>query len=292
MDGAVVLVTGATSGLGLATAIGVARRGATVRFTARSRDRALQAKAAITDAAPGSDVDFLLADMSRLDDVRALADQFIAHHDHLDVLVHNAGALTGRYTVTDEGTEVTVATQLVAPFLLTGLLLERLRAAIPSRVIQVSSEGCTPRGSTSPPSRWARTSTTAPWPMPRSSGLSWCSCTSGSPPRRHGRGVQCHASRLGPYPRDPQWAAGLRQGMGPILRTPDQGADTAVWLASAPEAATATGRFWLDRRPRGSTRSRGPPEWGRLRRGRADLWAWCAARCHWDGIDRRLTPSR
>ncbi len=77
MAGAVVLITGATSGLGLATAIGVARRGATVRFTARNRDRAVQARAAIADAVPGSDVDFLLADMSQLDEVRALADQLL-----------------------------------------------------------------------------------------------------------------------------------------------------------------------------------------------------------------------
>ena len=76
MDGKIVLVTGATSGLGLATAMGVARLGATVRFVARSSERAERAREAIVHAAPGSDVDFLLADMGRLDEVRALAEVF------------------------------------------------------------------------------------------------------------------------------------------------------------------------------------------------------------------------
>ncbi len=294
MDGVVVLVTGATSGLGLATAIGVARRGATVRFTARNQDRALQARAAITDAAPGSDVDFLLADMSRLDDVRALADQFVAHHDHLDVLVHNAGALTGRYTVTDEGTEVTVATQLVAPFLLTGLLLERLRAAIPSRVIQVSSGGMY--------TQRFDLATLEMGPDEYDGTVAYAKVKRAQLVLMHewvrrldGTGVVYNAMH-------PGWAdtPGIRSGlpgfakvMGPILRTPDQGADTAVWLASAPEAATATGRFWLDRRPRWEHKV----PWTHLSgdafaAAGADLWAWCAARCDWDGVDGLLTPSR
>ena len=129
------------AGFGLATAIGVARLGATVRFVARTRDRAHQAVPTIVEAVPGADVDFHLADMGEFDQVREMAAEFSSDHDRLDVLVHNAGALSKEYTVTAAGTELTVASQLVAPFLLSGLLLPRLGAALPSRVIQVSSGG-------------------------------------------------------------------------------------------------------------------------------------------------------
>ncbi len=286
MAGAVVLITGATSGLGLATAIGVARRGATVRFTARNRDRAVQARAAIADAVPGSDVDFLLADMSQLDEVRALADQFLADHDRLDVLVHNAGALTRRYTVTDEGTEITVATQLVGPFLLTGLLLKRLGAAVPSQVIQVSSGGMYTQRfdlDTLEMGPDGYDGTVAYAKVKRAQLVlmhEWVR-------RLEGTGVVFHAMH-------PGWAdtPGIRSGlpgfakvMGPILRTPDQGADTAVWLAAAPEAATTSGRFWLDRRPRWEHKV----PWTHLSEDAfaaagTDLWAWCAVRCGWDGL--------
>ena len=293
MDGKVVLVTGATSGLGLATAVGVARLGATVRFLARNGERAERARTTIAEAAPGSDVDFLLADMSRLDDVHAVADAFASGHDRLDVLVHNAGALTRRYTVTDDGTEVTVATQLVAPFLLSGLLLDRLRAAVPSRVIQVSSGGMyTQRfdlGSLEMgPEDYDGTVAYAKVKRAQLVLMhEWVR-------RLDGAGVVFHAMH-------PGWAdtPGIRSGlpgfakvMGPVLRTPEQGADTAVWLAAAPEAALTDGLFWLDRRPRWEHKV----PWTRLDEAAfvqagTDLWEWCAKRSGWDGLPAGLSPS-
>ncbi len=136
-----MLVTGATSGIGLATAKGVARLGAGVVLTARGHDRAERAVAAVLRAAPAAEVSYLLADMGEFDQVRGLAEEFLAAHDRLDVLVHNAGALTRPAHGTGSGTELTVASQVAGPFLLTGLLLPALRAGRPSRVIQVSSGG-------------------------------------------------------------------------------------------------------------------------------------------------------
>ncbi len=293
MHGRVVLVTGATSGLGLATAVGVARLGATVRFVARSRGRAEQARATISRSVPGSDVDFLLADMSRLDEVRAAADAFASSHDRLDVLVHNAGALTRRYTATDGGTELTVATQLVAPFLLSGLLLDRLRAAVPSRVIQVSSGGMYTQRfdlATLEMGPDGYDGTVAYAKVKRAQLVlmhEWVR-------RLDGAGLVFHAMH-------PGWAdtPGIRSGlpgfarvMEPVLRTPDEGADTAVWLAAAPEAVLANGHFWLDRRPRWEHKV----PWTRLdeasfvQAGR-DLWQWCAERSGWDGLPAALSPS-
>jgi NAD(P)-dependent dehydrogenase (short-subunit alcohol dehydrogenase family) len=288
MEGRVVLVTGATSGLGLATAVGVGRLGATVRFVARSRERAARAVAVIEAAVPGVDIDYLVADMSRLDEVRSLADRFGAEHGRLDVLVHNAGALTRQFTTNGAGIEVTAATQLVAPFLLTGLLLEPLRAAVPSRVIQVSSGGMyTQRFDLGALEAVGDgyDGTVAYARVKRAQLVlmhEWVR-------RLDTSGVLFHAMH-------PGWAdtPGIRSGlpgfataMGPLLRTPEQGADTAVWLASAPVSAISNGRFWLDRRARWEHKV----PWTRLSgdefvRAGSALWSWCAERSGWDGAPR------
>jgi NAD(P)-dependent dehydrogenase (short-subunit alcohol dehydrogenase family) len=286
MAGKVVLVTGATSGLGLATAIGLARLGAAVRFVARNPERAEQARATMLAAVPESDIEFLLADMSRLDQVRSLAESFIAGHDRLDVLIHNAGALTKEYTVTDEGTEVTVATQLVAPFLLSGLLLDRLRATVPSRIIQVSSGGMYTQKfdlATLEMAPGEYDGTVAYARVKRAQLVlmhEWAR-------RLAGTGVMVHAMHPGwadtPGIRDS--LPGFARVMGPVLRTPEQGADTAVWLAAAPGPGLVTAEFWLDRRPRWEHKL----PWTRLDepafvRAGAELWAWCATRAGWDGL--------
>jgi NAD(P)-dependent dehydrogenase (short-subunit alcohol dehydrogenase family) len=294
LDGRVVLVTGATSGLGLATAEGVARLGATVRFVARDGERAEKARATIARAAPGVDVGYLLADMSRLDEVRAVADEFASAHDRLDVLVHNAGALSREYAVTGEGTEVTVVTQLVAPFLLTGLLLERLRAAVPSRVIQVSSGGMY--------TQRFDLATLEMGPDDYDGTVAYARVKRAQLVLMHewvrrldGAGVVFHAMH-------PGWAdtPGIRSGlpgfakvMGPALRSAEQGADTAVWLAAAPQAVLADGQFWLDRRRRWEHKV----PWTRLDEASfvaagSDLWAWCAERSGWDGLPPLLSPSQ
>ena len=285
-EGVVALVTGATSGLGLATAIGLARLGATVRFTARSPERAERARATVVEAVPGSDVEFLLADMSRLDQVRSLAEAFLATNGRLDVLVHNAGALTREYTATDAGSEVTVVTQLVAPFLLSGLLLDELKATAPSRIIQVSSGGMYTQRfdlATLEMGPGEYDGTVAYARVKRAQLVlmhEWVRRLAGS-------GVTVHAMH-------PGWAdtPGIRNGLpgfakavGPVLRTPEQGADTVVWLAAASEPALVSGRFWLDRRPRWEHKV----PWTRLDepdfvQAGAALWAWCADRAGWNGL--------
>jgi NAD(P)-dependent dehydrogenase (short-subunit alcohol dehydrogenase family) len=284
MEGAVVLVTGATSGLGLASAIGVAGRGATVVFVARNQGRAERAREEIVDAVPGADVTYLLADMGEMDQVGDAAAAFLADHERLDVLVHNAGALSPEYTTTGAGTELTVASQVVAPFLLTGLLLPALRAAVPSRVIQVSSGGMY--------TQRLDLATLEMGPSDYDGTVAYARAKRAQLVLLHewvrrydGAGISFHAMH-------PGWAdtPGIRSGlpgfakvMGPLLRSPEQGADTVVWLAAAPEAGTSTGGFWLDRRPRWEHKV----PWTRLdradfERAGSELWAWCAERAGWD----------
>jgi dehydrogenase/reductase SDR family protein 12 len=283
LAGKVVLVTGATSGLGLATVIGQARLGATVRFVARDKKKAETAVGMIGEASPGIDVGYLLADMGELEQVRAVADKFVSDHGRLDVLVHNAGALSRQYSTNNAGTEVTVASQLVAPFLLTGLLLKQLQAARPSRVIQVSSGGMyTQRfdltGLEMEPGSYDGTVAYAKVKRAQLVLMhEWV--------RRFGStGIAFHAMH-------PGWAdtPGIRSGlpgfskvMGPILRSAASGADTAVWLSAAPQAVETNGKFWLDRRPRWEHKV----PWTHLaddefRQAGSDLWGFCAALSGW-----------
>jgi len=285
LDGRRVLVTGGTSGLGLAAATGLARAGAEVVLTARGHDRAEQAVARVVASAPGATVSYLLADMGEFDQVRALADDFLAAHDRLDVLVHNAGALTATRTLTGSGLELTVASQVAAPYLLTGLLLDALGAGAPSRVLQVSSGGMyTQKFDLATlemgPDDYDGTVAYARAKRAQLVLLhEWVRRTEGS-------GVAFHAMHPGwaDTPGVQDALPGFAKVMGPVLRTPEQGADTIVWLAAAPEAVESTGGFWLDRRPRWENKV----PWTRLSDAEfvdagAELWAWCAERTGWDG---------
>jgi hypothetical protein len=141
LDGRTILITGATSGIGYAAAVALARRGAAVHFLARDRGRAERARRGIATASGSTSISYGLADLEDLDAVRVFARQFCATHDRLDVLIHNAGAIHPGFRTDTAGTELTIVGQVVAPFLLTRMLMPALLAAAPSRVIAVSSGG-------------------------------------------------------------------------------------------------------------------------------------------------------
>ncbi len=139
MKGKICLVTGATSGIGLATALGLAQRGATVVVAARDPERAAAAVARIADETGNASVGSLLADLSVQADVRRLAQEYADSYPRLDVLINSAGAFFHQHQQSVDGIEMTLALNLLAPFLLTKLLLPRLRTSAPARIINVSS---------------------------------------------------------------------------------------------------------------------------------------------------------
>jgi NAD(P)-dependent dehydrogenase (short-subunit alcohol dehydrogenase family) len=141
MDGKVVLLTGATSGLGLAAAEGFARLGATIWLPVRSEQRGERACAQIVARSPDSDVRVGLCDLSDLESVRRFAKRLGGETGRLDVLVNNAGTLTSERTLSVDGIELTFATNVLGPFLLTNLLLPLLEKSAPARIINVSSGG-------------------------------------------------------------------------------------------------------------------------------------------------------
>lgn len=134
-----MLLTGASSGIGKATALELARQGAELTIVCRTEPKAKQAQKQISAASGNSAVEALAADLSILDEVRKLAQEFSDTHSQLNVLINNAGSAFPEYAETADGLERTMAVNYFAPFLLTNLLLPLLERGAPSRVVNVSS---------------------------------------------------------------------------------------------------------------------------------------------------------
>ena len=145
LQGRVMLVTGATSGLGLVTTEQLAKCGATVILLGRDEAKTVRVRDEIASRTGNDMLTTVVADMGDLAAVRLAATEVLARHDRLDALVHNAGALSATRQVSPQGTELTVASQVVGPFLLTSLLLPLLQStaqgSAPTRVLTMSSGG-------------------------------------------------------------------------------------------------------------------------------------------------------
>ena len=296
LDGKVAIVTGATSGLGRAAAESIATLGGHVCIVGRDPERTERARSEIS-AAAGSAVEADLADLSSLAETAAFAARFAEHHDRLDVLVLNAGALTHAYTVTGEGNELTLATHVLSPFLLTRALRPLLEASAPSRVIVVASGGMY----TEP----LDVAALDPEPAAYDGTKTYARCKRAQVVLAEEWTRELLDTGITVNAMHPGWAdtPGLRTALpgfsrvvGPLLRTPEEGADTIVWLAAAPDAADLSGLFFLDRRARAKhrlRRTRRPDE----AREAARLWRLCTERTAPFSADagriRRLTrPAR
>ncbi|MDQ6816591.1 MAG: SDR family NAD(P)-dependent oxidoreductase [Actinomycetota bacterium] len=248
MPGKVVLVTGATSGLGTATAEGFARLGAQVWLLVRDLERGERVRAELLSRTGNHELHVGVCDLSELRSVRRFVGRFSAQVDRLDVLVNNAGVLTGERELSRDGIELTLATNVVGPFLLTKLLLGMLERSAPSRVINVSSGGMyagridlddlqAARGKFRGAAAYARAKRaqvilTEQWAA-----------------RLQGMGVVVQAMHPGwvDTPGLADALPGFRRALRGLLRTPEQGADTIVWLGSAREPLEHPGSFWHDR---------------------------------------------
>ena len=251
MGGKVALVTGGTSGIGKATAMALAAMGADVIVVGRDRERGERATEEIR-AQTGAKVDLALADLSSQAEVRALAEEFRRRYDRLDVLVNNAGLVQSTRTETVDGLESTFAINHLAPFLLTNLLLDMLKESAPSRVVTVSSEA----------ERWGNIDlddlqskkSYRGFPVYGMTKLANIMFTYELAERLKGTGVTATCmhpgavnTRFGTSNRGPMTL--LFRAFKPFMRTPDQGADTVIWLASSPEVEGLSGRYYSDRKP-------------------------------------------
>lgn len=248
--GRTVLVTGANSGLGYAIAVGLLQAGAAVRLLVRSEDKGRDTAARLHDEVGPGDIEWFVADMTDLDRVREVATEIATANPALHAVVHNAGAMFDERKETAGGIERTVALHVVGPQVLTAGLLDTLEAGS-GRVVWMSSGGMYTEplsvarlqspGRYRPSVAYARAKR-AQVVLARE----WQS--------RVGRlrDVTFHSMHPG-WAKTPGVADSLplfNLVMKPMLRSPAQGADTAVWLCLADEPAGNPGRFWLDRAPR------------------------------------------
>src|SRR5437870_5652085 len=139
MAGRICMVTGANSGIGKATAAGLAEMGSTVILVCRNREKGEAALSEIKEKSGNNSLDLMLADMSSMQSVRQLANEFRRKHDRLHVLVNNAGLFMLRRTTTGDGLETTFEVDYLSHFLLAGLLIDLLKAGAPSRLVELSS---------------------------------------------------------------------------------------------------------------------------------------------------------
>jgi NAD(P)-dependent dehydrogenase (short-subunit alcohol dehydrogenase family) len=255
MQGKTVLITGATNGIGKAAALELAKQGANLVIVGRDRAKTEAVANDLRHASSNTNVDFLLADLSSQASVRKLSEDFKANYSRLDVLINNAGGIFDTRKTTVDGLEYTFAFNHLAYFLLTNLLLDVIKNSSPSRIINVSStahflasldlddlqsqkryEGLTVYGMTK---------------------LANVMFTYELAKRLQGTGVSVNAVHPGRV--NTAFAEGsqtllIRLSMALSKQllgiSPEQGADTLVYLATSPEVAGVSGKYFVKRKPR------------------------------------------
>lgn len=273
LRGKTAMVTGANSGIGKAVASGLAGLGAAVIMVARNVERGAQARDELAAAHPDADLSLQICDVSSLAAVRRLAAELNGRLPSLDIIVHNAGVLPASRTETVDGHELTLATHVLGPVLLTELLLPTLAASADPRVILMSSGGMYTQAlpADDPEYRSGRYRGATAYARTKRIQVAFTSILA----------HRWSAQHVSVYSMHPGWAdtpglvdslPAFRKLTGPLLRTAEQGADTAVWLAAV-EPAPASGKFWHDRRQR-------PEHYlgftGEHEEDRQQLWRYCA----------------
>lgn len=265
--GKTCLVTGATSGIGRAAAVELARRGARLVLVARDARRAEETTAEIAATSGRRDTIVIRGDLASFAEVRRVAAEFRALDRPLDVLVNNAGLVMDRREQTVDGLEHTLAVNHYAPFLLTNLLLDHLRASAPARVVTVSSMGHKFAGRIDP-------DCLEPAGTYRGMRL-YCISKLGNvlftrelARRLAGTGIEAYSVHPGSV------ATRFGSNTGGILnwgskliawtrRTPEKGAETIVYLCTEPQPAGTSGDYFFDCRARSTSRAGSDPELAR-----------------------------
>jgi NAD(P)-dependent dehydrogenase (short-subunit alcohol dehydrogenase family) len=248
LEGKICLVTGSTSGIGKVTARELAKQGATVVLVSRTRAKGEATQTEITQATGNPHVELLVADLSLLADVRRLASEFQHTNSHLHLLVNNAGCAYPTRTLTSEGLEATLVVNYLAPFLLTELLLDTLKASAPARIVNVSSaqhaNAHIDFDNLQGEKKYGNLST---YNQAKLAVLLW---TYELARRLEGTGVTVNALHPGITATNfPSGMTGvLAWGMKlskPLLLTPEKGAQTTLYLATSPEVEGVTGKYFV-----------------------------------------------
>lgn len=252
LEGKVAVVTGANSGMGKVTARALAELGAHVVCVCRDRTRGEAAVAEIRIASGNPDVVLMPCDLSSQKSIHEFVDAFKQTHQAIHVLVNNAGVINPHRFVTEDGYEATFALNHLGYFLLTELLLDLLKAGAPSRVVNIASEA-SERGHIDfdDLQKQKKYSAFSAYAMSKLANIMF---TFDLAERLRGTGVTVNAVHPGPvatgFGKEFKGVMGWGMKLAkPFMRSAEQGADTAIYLATSPEVEGVTGQYFADRKP-------------------------------------------
>lgn len=273
MNGKVVLVTGANSGIGKVTALALAKLGARVLMGARNREKGEAALRDVQAASGNPAVELVLGDVSSMVSVRAMAADVLSRAERLDVLVNNAGLILGDRRTSVDGYELTFATNHLGPFLLTNLLLERLKASAPARIVNVASiahmrawrgmrfdDLQAERGYNSLETYGRSKLANILFARSLAKRLAGTGVTANA---LHPGAVATKFATDGDAPGLFQW---FYENAQFTMLTPERGATACIHLASSPKAEGITGKYFIGRKPAWSA------PWARDDGAAARLW--------------------
>lgn len=261
VEGKTCIVTGASTGIGVETALGLAKLGAKVVMTARNRGKGERALEYVRQKSGSDRVELMMVDLASFASIRAFAEEFRKSHERLHVLVNNAGALNYRRLETADGIELTFGVNHLGYFLLTHLLLDLLKSSAPARIVNVASTAHT-RASGIDLDELDRKGAYSPMHVYAVSKLANVMFTYELARRLEGTGVTANALHPGV----------IRSGFGlnneglvrfvfqlfhvlawPFLKSNAQGATTSLYVATAPELENVSGEYFQESREKAST---------------------------------------
>jgi retinol dehydrogenase 12 len=245
------IVTGASAGIGLHTALGLARAGMQVVMVGRDTERVAAAQRFVAERAPDAEPETVLADFSSLDEVRTLAATILARHERVDVLVNNAGMIASGPGFSADGHEITIAVNHLAPFLLTHLLLDRLKESAPARIVTVASQAH--RGARLDPAMLTWPAVWSPLSAYGRSKLANILFTRMLAGRLDPRIVTATCLHPGVIATQIGNNAGIVAGLGwrfakMFLPGPDKGAETSVFLATVADPTPFHGAYVIGKK--------------------------------------------
>ncbi len=248
LSGKICCITGGTSGIGKETALELARMGATIILPARNLELAASVKKEIIDKTGNVNIDIMPCDLVSFDSIRSFAKTFLAKYDRLHILVNNAGIMETTRQISRDSIERTFAVNHLAPFLLTNLLLETIKQSAPARIVNVSSDGYKSGTINFDDIEWKQQY--SGFRVYAQSKLANILFTQKLSSMLIGTGVTVNALHPG------MTATNFLNLLPPFVRplakmfmlTPAQGAETTVYLASSPEAAMTTGKYFIKKK--------------------------------------------
>jgi NAD(P)-dependent dehydrogenase (short-subunit alcohol dehydrogenase family) len=268
MKGKICLVTGATAGIGTVTARELARMGATVVAVGRDPARGQATVDAIRSETGNSDVHLLRCDLSSQADVRRLAAEYKERFQRLHVLVNNAGAINGERKLSPDGIELTFATNHLAYFLLTELLLDVIKASAPARIVSVASEAHRTGKLDLDDLQYEKRSYAemGAYGASKLANIAW---NAELARRLEGTGVTANSLHPGVIATNFGQSGGALMRFGvklvrPFLMTVEKGAATTLYLATSPEVEGVTGKYWSKKKAISPNRQASDPETGKL----------------------------